>query len=674
MRILPRRRGGPGGALLALLLVSACAAPREGTEKEAEPPPPEPPPFPVQIEGAESSLLLDARRELKAFHEHGHRPADAADAALVMEDRLRADGYAHARVAFEIGTDTLLFRVQRGPRGYLHSLGFEGTRAFSKDEFAHLFVFPGSGPLGAGQPLYVRSQIDAAAAELETFYLLRGYYRVAVRVDRVGWNGDKTEADVTIAVDEGIRYEVTRIEFEGIEPTDLGLVGHAYEARLPVQAAAGLRRKLLDEGYQRCKIDGTAEIDDETGACVLRFAVDRGPQVEVGKVGFGGNERTKTRFLRRRAALAEGEILTQDLLDGATSRLYRTGLFQLVRPRLSDAGDDVSDVLFDLKESLARSVDLEIGYGSYELIRGAVRFTDRNFLGIGRTFNAEVNGSVRGGGVEFGIRDPYILGDRNVLEVETGYLRREEPSYDLQSFHASVLVKREISKIWSAHGGYSFRDEQATNVKVPIDEEAEGFIRTAGLVFGVTRDTRDSSYLPTRGTLISAAILWSSPALGADLDFFELDTGLTQLFRLRPGTVFGISGRFRARTILDDRTDLPIQQRYFLGGATTVRSFYEDQLGPIENTEPRGGLTALEASAELRQRLRGELYGAAFFDYGMIDVEGFSVRGLPGFAIGVGARYYLPVGPIRFDVAYNPGDLFAADARWAFHLAFGFSF
>jgi translocation and assembly module TamA len=138
--------------------------------------------------------------------------------------------------------------------------------------------------------------------------------------------------------------------------------------------------------------------------------------------------------------------------------------------------------------------------------------------------------------------------------------------------------------------------------------------------------------------------------------------------------VLGIAGRFSARHILDDRADLPIQQRYFLGGATTVRSFYEDQLGPTENGEPRGGLTAVEASAEVRQRIKGELYGAVFFDYGTLDVEGFSVRSLPGFAVGAGARYYLPVGPIRFDVAYNPGELFAADARWAFQLAFGFSF
>ncbi len=655
------KRGASGAALL-LLLLAGCASPREAA-------PPRPPPFPVAIEGADPPLLLEARRELTAFAEHGQRPADAADAASAMEAHLRGQGYARARVEFAIEPLRLLFRVQRGPRAYLHSLAFEGAKSFPEEEFAHLFAFG-----GAGEPLFVIAQVEAAVAELEHFYLLRGFCRVRVAVERVAWDAERTEADVTVSIDEGLRYEVARVEFLGIEPVDLGLVGHPYHARLPVEAAASLRRTLLDEGYQRCEIDGSAEADDATGAVVLRFAVRKGPQVRVGEVRFEGNEKTKTRFLRRRAALHEGDRLDQKALDGATTDLYRTGLFTSVRPRLSDAGDDVSDVSFDLKEALARSIDLEIGYGSYELVRGAARLTDRNFLGLGRTLTAEINGSVRGGGVDLAVTDPYLLGARNVLEVETGFLYREEPSFDLQSFHSSLLVKREISRIWSARGGYSFRDEQATNVKVPIDAEAEGFIRTAGLVLGVTRDTRDSAFLPSTGTLWQAGLLWSSPALGADLDFIELDTQVAKFFRLRPGTVLGISGRFRARHILDDLADLPIQQRYFLGGATTVRSFYEDQLGPTENGEPRGGLTAVEASAELRQRLRGELYGAAFFDYGTVDIEGFSVRSLPGFAIGVGARYYLPVGPIRFDVAYNPGQLFAADARWAFQLAFGFSF
>lgn len=668
------RCGGASGAAL-LLFLGGCATKGEVRS-------PEPLPFAVEVEGAPETLLVEARRELKTFGERGRGAAEASDAAYVMEAYLRGEGYAHARVEFDLEEGRLLFRVQQGPRGYLRSLRFEGLESLSEEEVAPIFEFGGSGALGTGEPFLVVAQIEAAAGKLERLYLLRGHYRARVEVGRIDWSDDLAEADVVVAIEEGRRYEVASVDFEGIDPAEFDwigrmatdLVGEPYHVRMPVQAAATVRRRLLDEGRQRCTVSYAAELDDATGAVALRFAVDAGPRVSAGEVRFVGNDRTKARFLRRRAAIAEGDLLTREALDAATTSLYRTGLFSLVRSRLDDAGDDRSDVTFELKETLARSMDFELSYGSYELLGGAVRYTDRNFLGRGRTLTTELFGNLRGGGAELGIVDPYLLGERNVLEVGTGYLFRQEPSFDLQSFHADFLVRREISRVWKVRGGYSFRDEKATDVKVPIDEEAEGFIRTAGILLGVTRDTRDSPFLPLTGSFADVHVLWSSPALGAELDFLELDAQWTRFVQLRPGTVLGVGGRFRSRQILDDRTDLPIQERYFLGGATTVRSFYEDQLGPVENGEPRGGLTAVEASAELRQRLRGELYGAAFFDYGTVDVEGFSVHSPPGFGIGVGARYYLPVGPIRFDVAYNPGRLFAADARWAFQLAFGFSF
>jgi outer membrane translocation and assembly module TamA len=90
--------------------------------------------------------------------------------------------------------------------------------------------------------------------------------------------------------------------------------------------------------------------------------------------------------------------------------------------------------------------------------------------------------------------------------------------------------------------------------------------------------------------------------------------------------------------------------------------------------EPLGGLTALQATLELRQGIWRDFYGALFYDIGWLSPSSFSVSEPPGQGVGIGFRYYLPVGPVRLDIAYNPSRLFAASSRWAIHLAVGFSF
>jgi outer membrane translocation and assembly module TamA len=72
-------------------------------------------------------------------------------------------------------------------------------------------------------------------------------------------------------------------------------------------------------------------------------------------------------------------------------------------------------------------------------------------------------------------------------------------------------------------------------------------------------------------------------------------------------------------------------------------------------------------------RIWKNLWGAVFYDIGSVAADPWSLSE-PGHGIGGGLRYYFPIGPVRVDVAYNPGPLFAASNRWAFHITFGFSY
>ncbi len=208
-----------------------------------------------------------------------------------------------------------------------------------------------------------------------------------------------------------------------------------------------------------------------------------------------------------------------------------------------------------------------------------------------------------------------------------------------------------------------------------MEGEEETALTTGRVGLGADYDSRDSLLLPSQGTSFGVSTFLAAGVLGSEIDFAGLEGQASTYYQVFSGLVLSFNGQYRTRAILDDRQTLPIQERLFLGGEFSVRSFGQDELGPVTpGGVPIGGLTTLQATTELRVRVVGSLHAALFYDIGMVSPESWSVFGEYGQAIGAGLRYYLPVGPIRLDVAYNPGPLYAADSRIAVHFAIGFSF
>ena len=103
-----------------------------------------------------------------------------------------------------------------------------------------------------------------------------------------------------------------------------------------------------------------------------------------------------------------------------------------------------------------------------------------------------------------------------------------------------------------------------------------------------------------------------------------------------------------------DGSDLPIDLRLFNGGARSVRSFPERELGPRVNGYPTGGEATWNTNLELIRNLSDALKAVAFFDAGSLarnhEELGSSKVDL---AVGLGLRLNLPIGPVRLEYGYN---------------------
>src|SRR5262249_26466515 len=119
----------------------------------------------------------------------------------------------------------------------------------------------------------------------------------------------------------------------------------------------------------------------------------------------------------------------------------------------------------------------------------------------------------------------------------------------------------------------------------------------------------------------------------------------------------------------DEATTIPIDERFFNGGATTVRSFGERELGPHDRKgNPIGGEFYTVYNVEYTFPLYGELKGATFFDAGnLLPTSEHPSMDDIRYALGLGLRYQLPIGPIRLDYGFNP-DPQRHEDDGAFHL------
>ena len=123
-----------------------------------------------------------------------------------------------------------------------------------------------------------------------------------------------------------------------------------------------------------------------------------------------------------------------------------------------------------------------------------------------------------------------------------------------------------------------------------------------------------------------------------------------------------------------DINELPIDLRVFNGGARSVRSFPERELGPIANGDPFGGDFSWAVNTELSRSISGIVKAVAFLDAG--GVEGNFLGAQQGgleLAVGLGVRLDLPIGPVRLEYGYNltrdPGE-----PNGTFHFAIGSTF
>jgi outer membrane protein insertion porin family len=614
---------------------------------------------------------------------------DADDAAYYLAEFLRTRGYPDALVRYSFGRGEVIFQVSRGERIRFGGVNFQGREILPADRMRAIFenamrqvTLTPFGPVpftGRGADQAVRALLRALEDE--------GYASAEVDMKRelVG-----RQMHLTVEIEEGPLHVVREVAIwgAGIPPPLLGeaeaLRGETYSPGIGAHARSQMLLGLQNAGFFDASVGGETLVGSD-GNVHITMDVDPGRRYRLGNVSIEGNARSLSAAVLGRLRLKSGGFFDNAEIDQALRRLWKTSAFSEVEPVETPQPDGTIDLLVRLEEARARDISITVGYGQWEQGFAKVTFTDRNFFGtLNRAFITGV-ASFRTLGAIGGISDPFFLGSESEGTL-TGYvIRRETPAYRSTFYGAGFSLERTLDPAnatgWRA--GFAWRASENTTLFGDDDPgDAEIDYRLGELTFGQTWDRRDDPINPKSGFFLSWDAALASKAFAGDISFGRVEGQATAYFPLipiqpsRPFVPFIVLNH-RAGIILPygDTGQVPVQERFFLGGPDSVRGFQLDGMPPrSDNGVPTGGELSLLVNAEIQIPVLAPLYGIGFIDAGNLATTADTFDwDETRIAAGLGARLYTPLGAVRIDYGYNlirgPGDPIGA---W--QLGFGFTF
>jgi outer membrane protein assembly factor BamA len=399
--------------------------------------------------------------------------------------------------------------------------------------------------------------------------------------------------------------------------------------------------------------------------------------------------------VRRELTVTAGDLYDRAAIIDSRQRVYSTGLFSFADIRLeSEQGDSLRpDLLVTVQERPMRWVGLRTEMGQaeqYDLTGDlSAEWGHKNLFSSGRKLSLKATATFRAltewenlkNRLELTYTEPWFLGLRMPAWVKLYYepgLRSKGRSYRVQRFGGDFNISRELgrfSRIWS-----TLRYEKVDIYG--LDPEAAELLRQlAGerirryLAVTWERDSRDQIFHPHRGSLTRFSVDLVGGILGGDDHYIKTQSTWNHYQRLFSRNV--LASRVKVGWIREYGAgeEVPPDERFYAGGANTVRGVEERSLGhrdPAGN--PLGGEALLLFNVELRRPIWRRFGGSLFCDAGHVWEEPGKARA-EQLTLAVGLELWLntPVGPIR--VAH--GFPMAADGSlkkgsWHFAILFAY--
>ncbi len=654
----------------------------------------------------------------------GVSPRTILDRSKVSEgvDKVRKlfteQGYVNAAVDFAISPEAnnqvaVVLDIVEGNRLLIKSISFEGNKAFSESELKDLLTtkeewifsyFTNRGVLD-------RDILTNDVAILSNHYNDNGY--VENKVDEPLIVRAKDGLEVIFRVSEGPQYRVGRVEIGGelIEDGQKMLksvkltTGQIFRGNRLRDDVTTLNEMYANKGFAFVQVDPMTQIDQAKKLVDVALVINKGPPVYFNRVLIAGNTKTRDKVVRRELLVNEQELYSGAKVTQSRNALQRTGYFEDVQLNTKKTDQpDALDLNVDVKEGPTGTFQVGAGYSSGDGFLFNANVSEKNLMGRGQSMSGNFSiGSSRQDYI-LNLTDPYFLDSKVSLGMDAFNTTRDytdfnekkmgfavNSSYPLKGFTlpffnspvsaaapgSDANASQQIT-YWDfmrAGLAYEFTHDDITGVSAGASQsikDEEGKSLTSSVTPSLTYDSRDHFFTPTEGSKLG--ISTKMAGLGGDTRFLKTDLTARWYYTLLKDPswggayVLGLGGQlgyglgFAGNK--DGGNDLPLFERYFLGGINSIRGFAERSIGPrspsgcdsngqnCTGTEVTGGDRAVVLNAEVAFPVMEQygLRGVVFFDVGN-SFDSFNFSDMRR-SVGFGGRWMSPFGPLRVDLGF----------------------
>ncbi|MDO4527844.1 MAG: outer membrane protein assembly factor BamA [bacterium] len=617
---------------------------------------------------------------------------------------LSKKGYVEVDIQYELrysdvpGYAYLTYIITPGKERVIDAYLFEGNTVYDHDTLAETFGWmPAYNPFSwfADFPIS-DEQLETARSLVSNYYYNAGYLDVSVaapRLQLIEETDDEKIYTVVYAVEEGERYTIGNISVSGstIVPQHvLEASGrHALTADNTYATEANLTavRKAIVKNYTNAGYVDTYAVPTmvpaESGYTMdIAYAITEGERIRISAIDIKGNRTTQDKVIRRELVITPGEYYNEDLVEQSEARLSNLNYFENGSVTSYTIKDPTTPgerrLVFEVQEARTLSTSLTLGISTVDSVFVAGSIIERNF----DLFNPGNN--FRGGGqrasatVEFGSRrqtfnvgwsQPWLFDMPLAFTVNAYRNMRWRDNYDEIRMGMKFDLAWKPEPIWTPFGDYQM---DRIGVRYTIedvsydDEEAGTWYCKNGKPFSFTNQEEginskfrlywtenhlDRVFIPTSGW---KSEVYAEVGVGGDAKDYGFGFNVTKYWKPFNNDHV-LMGRFRFNTIEAYSGDVPMFDRFFIGGPNTVRGFEFRDGGPKASHGGDhvaiGGQTLWCATAEYTIPLASFLRFAVFSDIGSVGEDFCDLGDDLLWSAGCGFRLDFEQFPIRIDVA-----------------------